>query len=168
LSLELEDATGVDPASIRLTVGSAGPLTPQSLAFKTQPQSRTAAPGDDVSLTCTVDSPSPPTFEWRHNGTPVPGPTSRNLFLPRVTSSHAGSYFVRAKAGNRTAGSNTATPTVQAVTPENLDTDGAGVNDKRETDPGTNPNAGPGFLTMPWRGGGRGRRNRAIPRCSFP
>jgi len=112
------------------------PLTPQTLAFKTQPQSRTVAPGDDVSFTCTVDSPGTPTFQWYANGRAIPGQTTRSLFLPHVNTGHAGTYQVKAKAGNLSADSNTATLTVQTTTPANLDTDGDGIPDIYETNTG--------------------------------
>lgn len=71
------------------------PLIPEVLAFKTHSQSRAAAPGDDVSFTCTVDRPSVPTFQWHHNGRLIPGQTSRSLFLPHVNAGHAGTYYVQ-------------------------------------------------------------------------
>ena len=124
------------------------PLTPQELTYPTHPQSQNVAPGDAVSFTCTVDAPSTPSFQWYHKGLPIPGQTSRSLFLPRVNTGHAGIYFVRAKAGNLTADSNPATLVVQATTPANLDSDGDGIPDIYETntgiwvsptDRGTNP-----------------------------
>jgi hypothetical protein len=54
-----------------------------------------------------------------------------------VNSGHAGTYYVSAKAGNLTASSNSATLTVQTVTPENLDTDGDGIPNLYETNTGT-------------------------------
>ena len=124
------------------------PLTPQNLAFKTQPQSRTVAPGGDVSFTCTVDSPTPPTFQWYQNGRKIAGQTSRSLFLQQVNTGHAGTYKVKATAGNLSADSDLATLTVLNGTPANLDTDGDGIPDIYETntgvwvsatDRGTNP-----------------------------
>ncbi len=113
------------------------PLTPTTpLTFKTHPQSKTVAPGDSVSFTCTVDAPSTPNFQWFHEGLLIPGQTGRSLFLSRVTSDHAGTYFVRAKAGTQTADSNHAILTVQAVTPENQDSDGDGIPDVYETGTG--------------------------------
>ena len=113
------------------------PIGPQNLVFKTHPQSRTVAPGDDVSYTCTVDSPTPPSFQWYRNGRLIPGQTSRSLFMPFVNSGHAGTYYVSAKAGNLMASSDSATLTVQAVTPENLDSDGDGIPNIYETNTGT-------------------------------
>ena len=119
------------------------------LTFLTHPQSRTAAPGNDVSFTCTVDSPAPPSFQWYQNGRLLPGQTSRSLLLPHVNSGHAGSYSVTATAGALQATSNSATLTVQATTPENLDADGDGIPNLHETNThtwvsttnrGTNPN----------------------------
>ena len=126
------------------------PLTPTTpLAFKTHPESKTVAPGDSVSFTCTVDAPSTPSFQWFHKGLPIPGQTSRSLFLPRVNSGHAGDYFVRASADGEWADSDSATLTVEISTPETRDTDGDGIPDVYETntgvwvspsDRGTDPN----------------------------
>jgi len=125
------------------------PLIPQTLAFKTHPQSRTVAPGDDVSFTCTVDSPTAPSFQWYQNGRLLPGQASRSLFLPHVNSGHGGSYQVKAMAGALQATSNSAILTVQTTTPENLDADGDGIPNIYETNTGnwvsttnrgTNPN----------------------------
>ncbi len=112
------------------------PIGPQNLAFKTHPQSRTVAPGEDVSFTCTVDSPTPPSFQWYHNGRLIPGQTSRSLFLPFVNSGHAGTYYVSVKAGNLAASSESATLTVRSTTPANLDTDGDGIPNLYETNTG--------------------------------
>jgi len=109
-------------------------LTPQALAFATHPQSTTVEPGDAVSFTCTIDAPSPPIFQWFHRSLPIPGQTSRSLFLPYVTPGHAGAYFVRATADDLTADSDVATLTVQATTPDNRDSDGDRIPDIHETD----------------------------------
>ena len=113
------------------------PLTTQPFAFKTQPLSRTVAPGDNVSFSCSVESPSPPTFQWYQNGRVLPSQTSRSLFLDRVATGYAGNYFVRVKAGNQSIDSEIATLTVQTVTPETLDTDRDGISDIYETNTGT-------------------------------
>ena len=113
------------------------PIGTRTLAFKTQPQSKTVAPGADVSFTCTVDSPTTPTLQWYQNGRMIPGQNGRSLFLPNVTMGHAGSYFARAKAGGQTVDSDTVTLTVQAVTPSNKDTDSDGIPDIYETNTGT-------------------------------
>jgi hypothetical protein len=125
------------------------PLVPQVLAFTTHPSSRTAAPGASVSFTCAVDSSAPAAFQWFHNGSRIPGQTDRTLFLPYVTSGHAGSYFVRATAGPDSVDSTAATLTVQIPTPANADTDNDGLLNSIETNTGywtsstntgTNPN----------------------------
>lgn len=113
------------------------PLVAHPLTFKTQPLSRTVTPGDNVTFSCSVESPSPPTFQWYQNGRVLPRQTSRSLFLDRVTTGYAGNYFVRVKAGNQSIDSEIATLTVQTVTPETLDTDRDGISDIYETNTGT-------------------------------
>jgi len=92
-------------------------LAPATLSFITQPESRTVAPGTDISFTCTVTSSKPASFQWFHNSLPIPGQTGRSLFLPRVNTGHVGSYFVRASADGLSADSNAATLTVQVSPP---------------------------------------------------
>ncbi len=96
-----------------------------------------------------MDSPAAPTFQWYHKDVSIPGQISRTLSIYNVTSGHAGSYFIRARAGGQTVDSNTATLTVQTATPQNLDADGDGIPNIHETNTGiwvsstnrgTNPN----------------------------
>jgi Immunoglobulin domain len=105
------------------------PLVAHPLLFKTQPLSRTVALGENACFTCSVDSPSTPTFQWYQNGKILPRQADRSLFLDRVTSGFAGNYFVRVKAGNQSIDSDIASLTVQSVTPETLDSDRDGVPD---------------------------------------
>ena len=91
------------------------PLVPQALAFRTHPQTCVVPPGTAVSFTCAVDSPSPPAFQWYHDGTPIPGQTARELVLPQVTSGHAGTYRVRATAAGLVIDSNAATLRVETA-----------------------------------------------------
>jgi hypothetical protein len=107
------------------------------LIFKSHPKPRTAEPGDVVSFRCNAEGPSDPTYQWYHNTKSIPGQISRTLTLYNVNTGHAGTYFVRAKAGGLTVDFNTATLTVQATTPENLDTDGDGIPNVHETNTGT-------------------------------
>lgn len=107
------------------------------LVFKSHPQPRTSEPGDVVSFSCVAEGPSDHTYQWYHNTKPIPGQTSRTLTLYNVNSGHAGTYFVRAKAGGQTLDSNSATLTVQTTTPENLDADGDGIPNIHETNTGT-------------------------------
>ncbi len=113
------------------------PLTIETLAMKTQPQSRIVAPGGNVTFSCTVDAPSAASFQWYHNNVLIPLQTSRSLFLNRVSSGHGGNYFVKVRAGNQSIDSETATLTVQAVTPTNLDNDNDGIPNLHETNTGT-------------------------------
>jgi formylglycine-generating enzyme required for sulfatase activity len=91
------------------------PLAPQALAFKTQPETCAVPPGTAVTFTCAVDSPSPPTFQWYHDGTAIPGETARELVLPQVTSGHAGTYQVRATAAGLAVDSDAATLRVETA-----------------------------------------------------
>jgi len=110
--------------------------SPNSVIFRNHPHSTVVAPGGAVAFTCSVEASQSPSFQWYQNGRPIPGQTAPSLFLPKVNSGHAGSYFVRATAGSATANSNTATLTVQIPTPANIDADGDGLPDIVETNTG--------------------------------
>jgi hypothetical protein len=52
-------------------------------------------PGTNVTFSVTATGPAPITYQWRFNGTDIPGATSRTLLLTNVQLEQAGSYEVR-------------------------------------------------------------------------
>ncbi|MBI5774183.1 MAG: immunoglobulin domain-containing protein, partial [Verrucomicrobia bacterium] len=71
--------------------------------FLAQPQSQTVTNGANVlfAVTLTNAKPSDFTYQWYHNGQPLPGATSTNLFLTNVQPDQVGAYrFVLTKLDN--------------------------------------------------------------------
>ena len=67
--------------------------------------------GTNVTISIQVSSSFPPTFQWRFNGTNLPGATGATLSLTNVQASQAGAYSVviSNRAGVVTSGSATIT-----------------------------------------------------------
>lgn len=58
------------------------------------PQSRTVSPGASVLFAALAATATPPAYQWRCNGTNLPGETSPMLALHEVTTNHSGVYSV--------------------------------------------------------------------------
>ncbi len=74
------------------TSGKARPAAPTILA---QPQALTVDQGAPVSLGVAAAGYAPLAYQWRLNGTNVPGQTNSALTIPAAYSVHEGSYDVR-------------------------------------------------------------------------
>lgn len=59
-----------------------------------QPQGRTVAVGETVTLMVTATSEPPPEYQWRKDGLPIAGATGPTLTLSRVQARDAGRYDV--------------------------------------------------------------------------
>ena len=77
----------VTSVTVSLTVG--GPIS-----ITVQPAGQSACSGDPVSLSVTATATAPVTYQWRKNGTDVPGETSPVLMIPIPSTSDSGSYDV--------------------------------------------------------------------------
>ncbi|MBI2517080.1 MAG: ExeM/NucH family extracellular endonuclease [Opitutae bacterium] len=81
-------------------------------AFTTQPAAQTVTVGDSVTFTAAASGYPAPTYQWLHNGAPIPGATSTALTLGNVTTANAGSYTVAATNSQGAATSDAANLTV--------------------------------------------------------
>jgi hypothetical protein len=91
----------VDPAGNRFVSfnnGVVGRLqddtTPQPPAIANDPQSQTVFAGDNAALNVTAVGTAPLSYQWRMNGTAVPGATLSALQFSPVAPSDAGTYSV--------------------------------------------------------------------------
>jgi hypothetical protein len=66
-------------------------LPPQIIG---QPVNRNAAPGEIASFTVVVADASGVSFQWKFNGTNIPGATGDSLLLTNVSVVNAGQYSV--------------------------------------------------------------------------
>ena len=82
-------------------------------AITTQPQSRTATVGDNVTFSVTATGKPAPACQWFFNGVMISGATSATLALNNVQVANAGNYTV---AVTNSAGTVTSSPAALAVT----------------------------------------------------
>ncbi|HXI51948.1 MAG TPA: lamin tail domain-containing protein, partial [Candidatus Saccharimonadales bacterium] len=89
-------AYGNDPANWEAAVPSPGVAFRggQAPQFLTQPQSQSLFSGQTAVFSFGAAGAPPLSFQWRFNGTPIPGATATNLTLPNVQPPQAGTYSV--------------------------------------------------------------------------
>lgn len=63
-------------------------------SITSQPVNQTVNAGADVTFSAGANGSPPLTFQWRRNGTNLPGATNATLFLPAVHPNRAGLYTV--------------------------------------------------------------------------
>ncbi len=66
----------------------------QAPVITQEPLDQTAPVNSTVTLSVTATAVPAPTYQWKFNGTLIPGATSPELVLPAVTSANAGDYVV--------------------------------------------------------------------------
>ena len=72
-----------------------------------QPVKQVAAPGDIVTFSVVVADARAVTFQWKFNGTDIPGATGDSLLLTNVSTANEGQYSV---VVTNSAGSVTSAP----------------------------------------------------------
>jgi RHS repeat-associated protein len=77
-------------ASATLTVN---PATPTAPTITTQPASRTVAVNQTATFSVVVSGTSPFTYQWRKNGSAIPGATASTYTTPPAQASDTGSTF---------------------------------------------------------------------------
>ena len=96
-----------------LTVTAVGPT------FATQPQSQNISLGATATLTATASSPGV-TYQWKKDGTALPGATNPSLILTNATAETMGFYTVTATGGGGSINSSAAAVTVNTGGPSRL------------------------------------------------
>jgi pectate lyase len=85
--------------------------------FTTQPGSQVVLVGGTASFTALAAGTAPITYQWKKNGTAVPGATSTSLTLTNVQNGDSGSYTAVASNSVGTTTSSNAVLTVTSSTP---------------------------------------------------
>lgn len=94
-----------------LTLGQFLPVTQPAITSSTSPT--LVVEGSPITLSVSVSSLAPVSYQWRKNGVAIAGATSASLVLPSPTSSDSGSYDV---VVSNAAGSSTSTAIPVTVT----------------------------------------------------
>jgi len=93
----------------------------RGLSITTQPQSQSVAVGSNATFTVTASGATPLSYQWRFNGTAIPGATNTILTLANAQPSNAGSYSVVVSNVAGTVTSASALLTVSQPTPPRID-----------------------------------------------
>jgi probable HAF family extracellular repeat protein len=74
-------------------------LTPVSapVVMTSTPIGQIVGPGVFITMPMGISATEPLTYQWLHNGSPIPGATSTSLSLPGMTMENAGLYVVTAR-----------------------------------------------------------------------
>lgn len=102
------DGTAVaDSKSVTVSVTESAITIDDSLMYD-----QTLNSGDVLELLCFASSAEPVSVQWYHNGNPLDGQTSDELFIMEVDTSHAGEYWLRATTESEMRDSKSITITV--------------------------------------------------------
>jgi hypothetical protein len=91
---------------------------PAALGIVLQPQDQTVMVGGTAAFSVTATGTPPLAYQWRFDGTPIPGATNDTLVLNNVQTNAAGQYAVTVSNPSGTTNSLPATLTVAPLTPE--------------------------------------------------
>src|SRR5262249_21492004 len=92
----------------------AGAVAP---SISTQPASETVVSGQTATFTVAATGTAPMSYQWKKNGTAIPGATASSYTTPATTSTDNGAQFGVAVSNSAgTATSNAATLSVDAAT----------------------------------------------------
>jgi uncharacterized repeat protein (TIGR02543 family) len=133
--------------------------------FAAQPQSRDILQGTDMTFTVSAFGTTPLRYQWRFNGTNLPGATCTSYSITNAQLSHTGTYQVMVTNG---VGTNASTPAILNVN-YGLNTNSTlgGIIAKNPNVPNHVPNSmvtltavpDPGFVFTGWSGDVSGTNN---------
>ncbi len=101
-----------DTRSAAITISPALTFAP---GITTQPASQTVTAGSNANFSVSAGGTAPLSYQWRQNGTNVPGANAYRLTLTGVSAGQAGSYTVVVTNGEGSVTSQVATLTVNPV-----------------------------------------------------
>ncbi|MFA6545891.1 MAG: immunoglobulin domain-containing protein, partial [Limisphaerales bacterium] len=82
--------------------------------ISSQPTNRTVLAGSNASFTVTAAGTPPFSYQWRFNGTDIPGATASSLLVPNAQFSNSGSYSVLVTNAYGSSSSSSAVLTVNS------------------------------------------------------
>jgi len=94
-----------------------------ALAITAQPVTQTVTGGSAVVLSVAATGPSPLSYQWALNGTPIPGAVNSDYTLASAAAANAGSYTVTVTGGSQSVTSSAAVLTVQTSNPVTITTE---------------------------------------------
>jgi pectate lyase len=113
-SVVINNSAGSVTSSIVFLTVNTSPVAP---VFNSQPASLVVLAGSTASFTAVAGGTAPISYQWKKNGTPIPGATSSTLSLSNVQIADDGSYTLTASNSVGSATSNPAQLTVTTSTP---------------------------------------------------
>jgi len=109
-SVVINNSAGSTNSSNAFLTVNTSPVAP---IFNTQPASLVVLAGSAASFTAAAGGTAPISYQWKKNGTPIPGATSSTLNLVNVQTADDGSYTL---AATNTVGSTNSNPAQLTVT----------------------------------------------------
>ncbi|MCC7373319.1 MAG: immunoglobulin domain-containing protein [Verrucomicrobiales bacterium] len=88
------DGVGGARGTVRLHYQLAAPPPPTAPTLLASPSSLAVTEGDPAQFSVAASGTEPITFQWRHNGAPIPNATAAALHLASTALSDAGNYDV--------------------------------------------------------------------------
>ncbi|MDO8541957.1 MAG: immunoglobulin domain-containing protein [Opitutaceae bacterium] len=130
-NLTINSLTAADAGDYAVTIVTAGGIatsSPATLSFATssapaitaQPRGATVNAGTTVALTVAVTGTPTPSYQWRKDGSIVPGGTADTLVLSNIAAANAGNYTVVVSNPSGTITSNAAAVNVTSDQPSQL------------------------------------------------
>ncbi|MBI4661893.1 MAG: immunoglobulin domain-containing protein [Verrucomicrobia bacterium] len=116
-SVVVTNAAGSVTSNAAVLTVNPTPVVAVAPSITSQPQSKTVKVGGTVTLSVGATGTAPLSYQWKKNGTDLPGKTSATLTLESVNSGDAGNYTVVVSNSAGSATSSAATLTITLPLP---------------------------------------------------